>query len=289
MVPEGRGLIDMIRDAQPSPNVLHFFCHGALSEGKPYLHIGTAPSRIKAGKAVTLFASDIPTDVLGDRLWLVALNCCRGAQSEDEAASLVFSLMRAGVPAVAGMRRPISDTDANIFSKSFYHSLVRLLAPAAEPGAHVELDWTQTLYDARMALGEEHTKVAPWVEQAIAIREWTLPVLYLTGKPFTLRGRAISAAPSGGGGAVPGRQVLLRMWGAISRRPLPRLAPELTADQRTAAETELQMLRDLVGIKLGAPPEALQAYQERIEQLELQLYGSPKQIRQLELQPYGFG
>jgi len=80
MVPEGRDLIDLIRDAHPRPNVLHFFCHGTVVNGTPYLQIGTRLSGIGAGKAVILSGSDIPVEALGDRLWLAVLNSCRGAQ-----------------------------------------------------------------------------------------------------------------------------------------------------------------------------------------------------------------
>jgi CHAT domain len=263
MVPEGRDLIDLIRDAQPSPNVLHFFCHGTVVNGTPYLQIGTALSGIDAGNAVMLTASDIPVQALGDSLWLVTLNCCRGAQGPEAAASLVFSLMRAEVPAVAGMRLPVSDTDANVFSRSFYRTLMRLLAPAVRPDAVVELDWTQTLYDVRMALCEAHRTAATYAQEAKSSREWTLPVLYLTPRPFVLRGRAASAAPVRD-------EVLFWERGPISPRPG---APALTDDERTAAETELQLLRSLVSLGLGAPQQALQAYQERINDLERQLYG----------------
>lgn len=276
MVPTGRGLIDLIRDTEPSPNVLHFFCHGAFSNGRPYLHIGTALSAIDAGRgAVTLFASDIPVDALAERLWLVTLNCCRGAQGLDGAASLVFSLMGAGVPAVAGMRLPVSDTDANVFSNSFYRSLVRLLAPAAEPGKRVELDWTQTLYEARMALCERHRTSPTWAEQAMSSREWTLPVLYVTGKSFALQSRAIRRAAARRDGATKrGEGAAYVQESAAGKESVFEFAPELAAQERTAAETELQILRGLVSLGLGAPPEALQAYQDRIRQLELQLYGA---------------
>ena len=114
--------------------------------------------------------------------------------------------------------------------------------------ARMELDWTQTLYDARMALCEAHRTSPTCAEQAKSSREWTLPVLYLTSKPFVLRGRDARAEP----GDAP------------VVRGLRRVAPTLTGDERTAAETELQMLRGLVNVNLGAPQEALQAYQARI-------------------------
>jgi CHAT domain len=280
MVPEGRGLIDVIRDAQPSPNLLHFFCHGAVDPGKsPYLSIATAPTLIGTGNPVTLYARDIPMDVLGDQLWLITLNCCRGAQSQGGAASFVFSLIRAGVPAVAGMRRPISDTDANVFSESFYRSLMRLLAPAAVAGATVEVDWTQTLYDARAALCVAHMpekSEKTWIEEAVAIREWTNPVLYLGGQRFVLRGRPAPPSPLGPRRIERGRRLAERVGSAIFGTELP--APDLTTDERTAAEAELQILRDLVGIGLGAPEAALQIYRERIKQLEVRIFGS-EQIR----------
>lgn len=265
MVPEGRDLIDLIRDAQPRPNVLHFFCHGTVVNGTPYLQIGTRLSGIGAGNAVILSGSDIPVDALGDSLWLAVLNCCRGAQGSEGAASLVFSLMQAGIPAVAGMRLPVSDTDANVFSKSFYHALMRLLSPVVGSKEPKELDWTQTLYDVRMALCEAHRKAPTCEQEARSSREWTLPVLYLRPRPFMLRSRA-AAAPSG-----PEPEVI-HLWERTRETRVFR-GPALTDDQRTTAETELQLLRSLADLGLGAPPQALQAYQDRINQLERQLYG----------------
>jgi len=174
--------------------------------------------------------------------------------------------MQAGVPAVAGMRLPVSDTDANVFSKSFYRALMRLLAPIAGSRASKELDWTQTLYDVRMALCEEHREAPTCEQEARSSREWTLPVLYLRPRPFMLRSRA-AAAPTGPVSEVIG------LWEERTRgAPLLR-APTLTDDQRTAAETELQLLRSLADLGLGAPPQALQAYRDRISELERQLYG----------------
>jgi len=278
-VPLGREIIEVIKGF--GPHILHFFCHGLTEEGIPYLQIGTLLSSIKAGKPLKLGSAEL-RQVLGEDLWLVTLNCCRSATAADGVGSLAFTLMLDGAPLVVAMREPVSDTDANAFSRVFYRALMSPLGKvAAQPGQEFEIDWPATLYEPRMELCEAHRGSAPCLVAAQSIRAWTLPVLYMGCGSFILRGEAPPADS--------------RPIGAVSSQIPPRLlqllglrrdaAPALTEEERAAAQVQLLLLRQLVDQQLGAPPEAVDEYRRRIKELEVKLYGNSSRTPEPSREP----
>jgi hypothetical protein len=278
-VPPGRQVLEVIKAYRP--NILHFFCHG-LMRGGSFLQIGTRLSHIDAGAPVLLTDADL-REAKSAEMWLATLNCCRGAQAADGAASLVFKLMAAGIPAVAGMREPVSETDANLFTGGFYRALMGALGPiAAQPGQEVEVDWPAMMYEPRMDLCEAHRGNAPCPIAALTSREWTLPVMYLRLSSFLLRGIApsVDTPPIGPVTSKIPKQVVGLFDGLRLKRGA---APALTDEERTARQTELQLLRQLLSQDLGAPPEALEAYRRRIQQLEGELFGAGARTRRQEL------
>ena len=269
---EVSALAGMIKDYKP--NVLHFFCHGVAIGGTPYLQVATPLSiedggRSLGGRPLHVAAVSLPTSTLRDSLWLVTLNCCGSAQPVEATGSLALSLASSGVPAVAGMREPVSGQDASAFSGGFYRAVVDLLAGAATAGRSTEIDWTTTLYETRMELCEAHRGEAPWQVAAPSTPQWTLPVLYVGAGQFTLHGR-LPRAPSAPEGARALRRALSRV---IDRVRQPRAGPPLDDAERASIETQLQIFRDLVARGPDAPDEVFERYQARIRELERMLYG----------------
>lgn len=247
------------------PNILHFFCHGRFVGGKSYLEIGTRLSHRQEAEGkprspLFVESSNLPTSTLGDVLWLATLNCCKTAATPGDGGSLVFSLVSAGVPVVAGMREPVSVPDANAFSRGFYRALVELLAPARKPGKSTPIDWASALYEPRMALCDAHRGTQPAPVAAQTNREWILPVLYVNGGEFTLVGRR--KARTGG-----------RVSRGLKHVTQPRAAPSLTASERASMETELHLLSELADREFGLPADKLEALRRGIAEVEAGLYG----------------
>jgi hypothetical protein len=225
------------------PNILHFFCHGGVEAGSSFLEIATRSTADSARGGVMFELKDFPAANPADDLWLVVLNACRGALPPSGSASLVSSLAARGVPAVAGMREAVTGDDAHAFCRGFYRALAEMLAPLGSTAGPVPISWCTALYRARREICELHRGPAPCAAVAAQLREWTLPVMYVGPGPFTLY-----------------RSPAVRHLGT----PTP-LAPE----RRTALESELQILRDLIARELGAPPDVIAAYRARIQALEI--------------------
>lgn len=118
--------LDTIRTTLGSTDfhVFHYIGHAAHPVGGTgHLDLtaadGTVSSRSADEVAAILAAS--PT------LRLAVLNCCDSAVSDgrDPFAGTASALVRAGVPAVVAMRRPITDTAAIVFADEFYAALIR--------------------------------------------------------------------------------------------------------------------------------------------------------------------
>jgi len=229
------------------PNILHFFCHGGKAGGSAFLEIATRGTAGGEHGAVSFELKDFPAANPADDLWLVVLNACKGALPPDGASSLVSSLAARGVPAVAGMREAVTEADAHAFCSGFYRELTRMLSRLDVTGEPVRVDWCNALYVARREICELHRGTSPCSAVAAQFREWTLPVMYVTSAPFVLRrpDRRDEAVKS-----YSGRRAVL------------------SPDQRTSVEAELQILRDLVARQLGAPPEVILQYQQRILTLQ---------------------
>jgi len=214
-----------------NPHVLHFFCHGSAGRRQPYLQVAvrsdwTSTTKhslyLEAGqfRDLTARTSDLP--------WLLVLNCCEtaAAGTRDNLQSLALMLVRdAALPAVVGMREPVSSADASRFTRAFYTELLAEVAdrgagavPAEEP-----LNWARYAVRARTSLLDKYQ--LPRGEAAERTREWTLPVVYLRPDPFVVRMPAApvpdAAAPPPG----PAAEMPLPAPGAPPRPPPPAAAP----------------------------------------------------------------
>jgi hypothetical protein len=135
------------------------------------------------------------TERTSDRPWLLVLNCCESAAAgpKDNLQSLALMLVRdAALPAVVGMREPVSSTDASTFTKAFYTALLAEVdgRRAGTVAADEPLNWARYAVCARTTLLDQHQM--PRTEAAESTREWTLPVVYLRPDPFVV---TVPAAP----------------------------------------------------------------------------------------------
>ncbi|HEY6746752.1 MAG TPA: CHAT domain-containing protein [Mycobacteriales bacterium] len=181
-----------------NPHLLHFFCHGSAGRRQPYLQVAVRSDWVTAtAHSLYLEAAQFRdlTERTSDRPWLLVLNCCESAAAgpRDNLQSLALMLVRdAALPAVVGMREPVSSTDASTFTRAFYTALLSEVdgrragtVPADEP-----LNWARYAVRARTTLLDRHPM--PRTEAAESTREWTLPVVYLRPDPFVI---TVPAAP----------------------------------------------------------------------------------------------
>ena len=159
-------------------HILHFMGHGGFDR--------------TTGQGVLLFSGSngSPVPVSGallashlaglDSLRLVFVNACETARSGARApfAGVATALLRAGLPAVVAMQRPIRDSSALEFSRTVYRRLA-----AGDP-----IDAAVT--EGRLAIARGHG----------ALLEWGTPVLFLRaddGRLFDLGPAALkSLAPA---------------------------------------------------------------------------------------------
>lgn len=141
-------------------HILHFMGHGALRDGDGCIVLETADGRADPVRGASL-AQD-----LRDRraLQMVVLNACDTADASFEATSpfegVATALILGGIPAVVGMRYPISDSAAVAFSEHFYRELA-----AGEP------------IDAAVAKGRQ--AIFRIDDESF---EWAKPILFLRSK-----------------------------------------------------------------------------------------------------------
>ena len=179
------------------PHVLHFFCHGSAQGHAPYVQVAVSSDWVSDTKhSLYLETSQFRdlTERTSDRPWLLVLNCCETAASGrgESLQSLALRLVRdAALPAVVGMREPVSSTDASLFTGSFYAELLTEVAerqagavPADEP-----VNWARYAVRARTTLLDKHG--LPRTTAAETTREWTLPVVYQRPDPFVVRSAAV--------------------------------------------------------------------------------------------------
>lgn len=171
------------------PHIVHFFCHGFAGFGKGYLELATIVDH-DTGKQEGSVEVEVGSLVGAEGVrnaWLVVLNCCEGASSDERLSSMAFRIVANGsVPAVIGMQEPIPAGDANVFSATLYPEIFRLLSAAttASVAKPVSLDLTEALVPARRAIRNRNKK------NAAKFRNWTLPVLYVQREPLQVQCRA---------------------------------------------------------------------------------------------------
>ncbi|BAL89235.1 hypothetical protein AMIS_40150 [Actinoplanes missouriensis 431] len=152
-------------------HVFHFIGHGGhdISRGEGYIYLVNAAT----GRSDRITATDLGRLLIKQRqLRLAVLNACDTARSEPEEHQMSVSetLVRNGVPGVAAMQYPISDSAAKAFTQVFY----------AEVSAGRPVN--RAMSAARLALTRHYSGTL----------EWATPVLYLkhpTSAVFSLRPR----------------------------------------------------------------------------------------------------
>ncbi|WP_430784690.1 CHAT domain-containing protein [Actinoplanes sp. G11-F43] len=173
-------LIERLRMLRPQ--LLHIFCHGTAAG--PRLLISQqelATLELTAGHLAELARP------AGLAPWLTTLNCCESAAPGETLGSIAAAVVRSGLPAALGMRRPVSVDMAGEFCADLYHAVVDRLATVAGTGrTPAELDWARVLTGPRSALC---TRIGAVRDVAGRQREWTLPVLYLAAGAMRIRGR----------------------------------------------------------------------------------------------------
>jgi hypothetical protein len=191
------------RIASFQPHILHFFCHGSATP-TPRLQIARKDDFVPGAQASGLklessqFGEFRDISKIGDRPWLVVLNCCEGGAADpaSDARSLALDLTYDGVAAaVIGMREPVSPSVATLLTAKVYAALlgelaVRLTHPTAGVAA---LDWARLAVGARNALATDLHPGATLSEAAASTKEWTLPVVYLRPQQFWVQAPAAPA------------------------------------------------------------------------------------------------
>lgn len=183
-------MVDLIEVADDfAPHLVHFFCHGSTTFGKPRLQLGTVNDQDTSSIEVTL------PDLLGSpgvrASWLMVLNCCESGAASKDVHSLSHSLVAGGINAAIGMKEEVSEVDAAEFSSRLYPGLLGNLRAALVPmGPNDDaiLEWADAMWAPRLALRDRHKA------DAIA-HTWTLPVLYVQPEPFRVK-RAPAIAPA---------------------------------------------------------------------------------------------
>lgn len=169
------------------PHLLHLYCHGT-ADGP----------RLLVGQLDDLGVLDLSTAHFTDLAqlghlapWLVTLSCCESAAPGEQTVSLASGLVRAGLPAVLGMRKPVDARVADAFCADLYDAVFTRLAQIAPGGRTVAtLDWASLLHEPRRRLCTVH---GPPSQVADRQKEWTMPVLYVASPALRLRGRPTAA------------------------------------------------------------------------------------------------
>ena len=164
------------------PNILHFFCHGAVEAAEKSLERATGSDYTTPG--VTRGSVRIHSKNLSDMSlqlsnpWLLTLNCCASGQAAKDLQSMAHQVVSAGFPAAVAMLEPVDASDAHEFTRGFYSTVFASLARVKTDLAKeqmVSFEWVPAMYDERTAISDLHHG------HPERSREWTLPVLYVRG------------------------------------------------------------------------------------------------------------
>ena len=161
-----------------APQVLHLFGHG---DGGRVLRFGNLddlrqgnPGSIQVGAAdIRQFSSEtVP-------VWITILNACRSAGATEGPESLTSALARSGFPIVIGMSTDVASTSAQVFTRTYYRSIVALLQSSKEWKFEL-IDWASQLWETRLAIQAACRAAADVCPQ------WTVPLFYTRPLPFRL-------------------------------------------------------------------------------------------------------
>lgn len=173
------------------PHVLHLFCHGSAADDSPHLQIATKPDWLGGETSSLLVEAQEVRDFTKrtDNLpWLVVLNCCETAtaaaqDTQSVALSLVYD---GGIPAVVGMREPVRNDDAAMFTEAYYQQLFPALERriTGTDANDTPLDWAELAVEARRRLAKKYHGL---LRNAGAGKAWTLPVVYTRPVSFAVQ------------------------------------------------------------------------------------------------------
>lgn len=187
IIASGSELLTAIQQAEP--HILHFFCHGVIGGGLSWLELGNQNDWLTEEKrgSVRLRIDELANLRAIQKLWMVTLNCCNGANVAEQPQSMARHLVDSGVPAAVGMLEPIDATDAHEFCDGFYSELFDLIRNAVghaeNEGEPSELEWAQALHSARRKMVE---RLRRQNSDANSSRQWALPALYVRPERFRL-------------------------------------------------------------------------------------------------------
>lgn len=164
------------------PNVLHFFCHGAVSKGGQSLQLARASDYLN--RAATTGSIEITTEQLTDMSeqlsnpWLLVLNCCRSSAAAEDLRSMTFQCVSTKFPAAVGMVEPVDAMDAHEFTRALYSEFLRKLrsvATALQSTPSTYFEWAQVMHAARAAI------ISGRKDSPTNFHQWVLPALYVRG------------------------------------------------------------------------------------------------------------
>ena len=187
----------VIRDT--NPHVLHFFCHGFSRTGLQHVEFATlADWKSGSSSGSSLLSIERLTKMAGlRRSWLAVLNCCRGANSFEQAHSMAYALVaEGGCPTAVGMNEPIEVVDAVAFARVFYDKLLNeCFMPLKDlaPGSYVDLDLSPAVGAARVQLYEKYQEDPP-----DAFGRWLMPILYVSDDPLRITHAGVDNDPARG-------------------------------------------------------------------------------------------
>lgn len=168
-----------------SPQILHFFCHGALGAGVRLLELATINDwdTGKKSGSVRFSLERLNTLLLTTKMnWITVLNSCSGAQAVDQLHSMALTLAKGGTPFAVGMAEPIDPKDATDFAKAFYGELFKVIQAGVGQLGHGQqavLDLASTVVPARDALHNKYKSAPP-----DAFGRWCLPLAYKRDAPL---------------------------------------------------------------------------------------------------------
>jgi hypothetical protein len=171
------------------PHILHLFCHGHSGE-KSYLRIANAYDQISnQDGSIYLLPGDLRQDIDAEETsWLIVLNCCDGANAirSGDTRNLAASLVKAGFPAVIGMREPVESDYARLLTEALYSELLPKLE-ALSYGQISPLEWAEMLVSGRKDLRNKSAPQSAGPNAAASTKEWAIPAVYMRMLPFRMR------------------------------------------------------------------------------------------------------
>ncbi len=144
----------LIPNADHTPHIIHFFCHGTTDDG-PTLLMATKADWENGESSIAIGPEEFARIPGMERPpWLITLNCCKSGTPHEDTRSFARQLATDHrIPAVVAMREAVAVEAANVFCAAFYAALLREIGPSFTNGAGaVAIEWAKILIDPRLAV-----------------------------------------------------------------------------------------------------------------------------------------